>query len=73
MTRDVADRPPGSPRRTAVGRFGLAAYQLPPVCLLGHSFGAEVAAAVAATHADAVGALVLAGPTSDPQPALSDR
>ncbi|MEU8019868.1 alpha/beta fold hydrolase [Micromonospora parva] len=44
----------------------LAAYQLPPVCLLGHSFGAEVAAAVAATHPDAVRALVLAGPTSDP-------
>ncbi|RAO28993.1 3-oxoadipate enol-lactonase [Micromonospora noduli] len=44
----------------------LAAYQLPPVCLLGHSFGAEVAASVAATHPDAVRALVLAGPTSDP-------
>ncbi|MEV1071469.1 alpha/beta fold hydrolase [Micromonospora parva] len=44
----------------------LAAYQLPPVCLLGHSFGAEVAAALAATHPDAVRALVLAGPTSDP-------
>ncbi|MEU8115217.1 alpha/beta hydrolase [Micromonospora sp. NPDC048947] len=44
----------------------LATYQLPPVCLLGHSFGAEVAAAVAATHPDAVRALVLAGPTSDP-------
>ncbi|MEU7848406.1 alpha/beta fold hydrolase [Micromonospora parva] len=44
----------------------LAAYQLPPVCLLGHSFGAEVAAAVAATHPDAVRALVLAGTTSDP-------
>lgn len=44
----------------------LAAYQVPPVCLLGHSFGAEVAAAVAATHPDAVRALVLAGPTSDP-------
>ncbi|MBM7493339.1 pimeloyl-ACP methyl ester carboxylesterase [Micromonospora luteifusca] len=44
----------------------LAAYRLPPVCLLGHSFGAEVAAALAATHPDAVRALVLAGPTSDP-------
>ncbi|MDG4808669.1 alpha/beta hydrolase [Micromonospora sp. WMMD1120] len=44
----------------------LAAYGLPPVCLLGHSFGAEVAAALAATQPDAVRALVLAGPTSDP-------
>ncbi|MFG1843629.1 alpha/beta fold hydrolase [Micromonospora sp. NPDC049175] len=44
----------------------LAAYRLPPVCLLGHSFGAEVAAALAANHPDAVRALVLAGPTSDP-------
>ncbi|MEU1398239.1 alpha/beta fold hydrolase [Micromonospora zamorensis] len=44
----------------------LTAYRLPPVCLLGHSFGAEVAAALAANHPDAVRALVLAGPTSDP-------
>lgn len=44
----------------------LAAYRLPPVCLLGHSFGAEVAAALAGTHPKAVRALVLAGPTSDP-------
>ncbi|WP_410812293.1 alpha/beta fold hydrolase [Micromonospora sp. 067-2] len=44
----------------------LAAYRLPPVCLLGHSFGAEVAAALAAAHPGAVRALVLAGPTSDP-------
>ncbi|MFI6781137.1 alpha/beta fold hydrolase [Micromonospora sp. NPDC050276] len=44
----------------------LAAYRLPPVCLLGHSFGAEVAAALAATQPSAVRALVLAGPTSDP-------
>lgn len=44
----------------------LAAYRLPPVCLLGHSFGAEVAASLAAVHPDAVRALVLAGPTSDP-------
>ncbi|MEH1164418.1 alpha/beta fold hydrolase [Micromonospora sp. CPCC 205539] len=44
----------------------LAAYRLPPVCLLGHSFGAEVAAALAATHPAAVRALVLAGSTSDP-------
>ncbi|SCG69867.1 alpha/beta fold hydrolase [Micromonospora halophytica] len=44
----------------------LAAYRLPPVCLVGHSFGAEVAAALAARRPDAVRALVLAGPTSDP-------
>ncbi|MFY1620244.1 alpha/beta fold hydrolase [Micromonospora sp. WMMD736] len=44
----------------------LAAYRLPPVCLVGHSFGAEVAAALTANHPDAVRALVLAGPTSDP-------
>ncbi|MFG1676626.1 alpha/beta fold hydrolase [Micromonospora sp. NPDC049282] len=44
----------------------LAAYRLGPVCLLGHSFGAEVAAALAARRPDLVRALVLAGPTSDP-------
>ncbi|MFC0028071.1 alpha/beta fold hydrolase [Micromonospora chaiyaphumensis] len=44
----------------------LAAYRLGPVCLLGHSFGAEVVAALAARRPDLVRALVLAGPTSDP-------
>ncbi|MEH0841940.1 alpha/beta hydrolase [Micromonospora sp. CPCC 205711] len=44
----------------------LAAYGLPPICLLGHSYGAEVAASLAADHPELVGALVLAGPTSDP-------
>ncbi|PWR06350.1 alpha/beta hydrolase [Micromonospora acroterricola] len=44
----------------------LAAYQLPPACLVGHSFGAEVVAALAAAYPDLVRALVLAGPTSDP-------
>ncbi|MEH1098845.1 alpha/beta fold hydrolase [Micromonospora sp. CPCC 205561] len=44
----------------------LAAYRMPPVCLLGHSFGAEVVAALAARRPDAVRAVVLAGPTSDP-------
>jgi pimeloyl-ACP methyl ester carboxylesterase len=37
-----------------------------PVCLFGHSFGAEIAAALAATRPDLVAALVLGGPTSDP-------
>jgi pimeloyl-ACP methyl ester carboxylesterase len=44
----------------------LVAYGLPPACVLGHSFGAEVAAALAARRPDLVRALVLAGPTSDP-------
>ncbi|WP_346535647.1 alpha/beta hydrolase [Micromonospora sp. DPT] len=44
----------------------LAAYRLPPACLVGHSFGAEVAAALAARRRRALRALVLAGPTSDP-------
>ncbi|WP_433348708.1 alpha/beta fold hydrolase [Micromonospora sp. CA-111912] len=44
----------------------LTAYALPPACVLGHSFGAEVAAALAARHPGRVRALVLAGPTSDP-------
>ncbi|MEV2241215.1 alpha/beta hydrolase [Micromonospora sp. NPDC049891] len=44
----------------------LAAYRLPPVCVLGHSFGAEIAAALAVRHPEAVRAVVLAGPTSDP-------
>ncbi|MEU7175195.1 alpha/beta fold hydrolase [Micromonospora tulbaghiae] len=44
----------------------LDAYRLGPVVLLGHSFGAEVAAALTARHPGLVRALVLAGPTSDP-------
>ncbi|MEV4196964.1 alpha/beta fold hydrolase [Micromonospora globbae] len=44
----------------------LRAYRLPRVCVLGHSFGAEVAAALAARHPETVRALVLAGPTGDP-------
>jgi pimeloyl-ACP methyl ester carboxylesterase len=38
---------------------------LPPVCVLGHSFGAEVAARLARTRPDLVAAVVLAGPTTD--------
>ncbi|TDC80993.1 alpha/beta hydrolase [Micromonospora sp. KC606] len=44
----------------------LDTYRMPPVCLVGHSFGAEVAAALAARRPEAVRALVLAGPTTDP-------
>ncbi|MEV1144550.1 alpha/beta hydrolase [Micromonospora sp. NPDC049799] len=44
----------------------LSAYRLPPACLVGHSFGAEVVAAAAARHPAAVRAVGLAGPTSDP-------
>lgn len=44
----------------------LAAYALPSVCLLGHSFGAEVAAALAARQPKTLQALILAGTTSDP-------
>lgn len=39
---------------------------LPPACVVGHSFGAEVAAALAANHPHTTAALVLAGPTRDP-------
>ena len=44
----------------------LDARGLSGVCLLGHSFGAELAARLARRRPDAVAALVLAGPTSDP-------
>jgi pimeloyl-ACP methyl ester carboxylesterase len=44
----------------------LTGLRVPPACVLGHSFGAEVAAAVAASHPEPLCALVLAGPTSDP-------
>ncbi|MFC4145185.1 alpha/beta fold hydrolase [Micromonospora mangrovi] len=44
----------------------LDAYRPGPVCLLGHSFGAEVVARLAADRPELVAALVLAGPTSDP-------
>jgi pimeloyl-ACP methyl ester carboxylesterase len=39
---------------------------LGPVCVLGHSYGAEVAARLATVRPDLATALVLAGPTSDP-------
>lgn len=54
------------PRHAAHLAAWLEAYRLGPVCLVGHSFGAEVAARLVARHPDLVDALVLAGPTSDP-------
>jgi pimeloyl-ACP methyl ester carboxylesterase len=39
---------------------------LPPVGVLGHSFGAEVAAVLAADYPQSTAALVLAAPTGDP-------
>jgi pimeloyl-ACP methyl ester carboxylesterase len=44
----------------------LELHGLPPVCALGNSFGAEVAAALAVRAPRRVAALVLVGPTSDP-------
>jgi pimeloyl-ACP methyl ester carboxylesterase len=44
----------------------LAELGLTGPCLLGHSFGAQVVAAVAAAYPGLVGALALGGPTSDP-------
>jgi pimeloyl-ACP methyl ester carboxylesterase len=41
-------------------------FGLRRVCLVGHSFGAEVAARLAVLRPDAVASLVLAGPTTDP-------
>ncbi|MFR9779807.1 alpha/beta fold hydrolase [Micromonospora sp. MS34] len=54
------------PRHAAHLAAWLDAYHLGRVCLVGHSFGAEVAAALAARRPGLVRALVLAGPTGDP-------
>ncbi|MFF5084186.1 alpha/beta fold hydrolase [Actinoplanes sp. NPDC000266] len=45
----------------------LQARGLGPVCLIGHSFGAEVVARLAVHHPDAVTGVVLASPTADPR------
>jgi pimeloyl-ACP methyl ester carboxylesterase len=45
----------------------LTALDLPPACLLGCSFGCQVAADVAVRHPEMVRALVLVGPTIDPK------
>jgi pimeloyl-ACP methyl ester carboxylesterase len=42
-----------------------AALELPPACVVGNSFGAEVAAALAADHPGVAAAVVLVGPTTD--------
>jgi pimeloyl-ACP methyl ester carboxylesterase len=45
----------------------LDAADLPPVVLIGHSSGTQVAARAAAAHPDRVAAVVLASPTVDPK------
>jgi pimeloyl-ACP methyl ester carboxylesterase len=45
----------------------LDACGLSRVCLVGHSFGTEIAARLAVLRPDTVESLVLAGPTSDPR------
>ena len=45
----------------------LQALRIERVALVGHSFGAEVAARLAVLRPDRVAALVLAGPTTDPR------
>ena len=64
-----SDRPAGvqDPDRQAevVGAW-LAGRGGGPVCLVGHSYGAQVAAALAWRRPELVGALVLIGPTVDP-------
>jgi pimeloyl-ACP methyl ester carboxylesterase len=76
----LSDKPP---RAYDVGQHArsVAAWLdrrgLDRVCLVGHSFGAEVVARLAALRPDLVAALVLAGPTTDPAarswPALLGR
>jgi pimeloyl-ACP methyl ester carboxylesterase len=51
---------------TAIVAAWLTARGLGRVCVVGHSFGAEVAAALARHRPEAVAALVLGGPTADP-------
>ncbi|WP_344953701.1 alpha/beta fold hydrolase [Actinomadura miaoliensis] len=61
--------PPEPPSLRALGDAlagWLAAVDLPPVCLLGSSFGCQIAVDVAVRHRRHVRSLVLAGPTADP-------
>ena len=51
----------------------LEATGLPPVVVLGHSFGCQVAVELAVRFPDRVGGLVLAGPTIDPSARTAAR
>ncbi|MEU4557119.1 alpha/beta fold hydrolase [Actinoplanes sp. NPDC023936] len=64
-----SDKPPAAwdvTRHAAHLGAWLDALGLGPVCLAGHSFGAEVVARLAAERPALVAGLVLAGPTTDP-------
>ena len=65
----LSDKPPTAldvTEHAAVLSAWLDARGLDRVCLLGHSFGAEIAARLARLRPDVVAALVLAGATADP-------
>jgi pimeloyl-ACP methyl ester carboxylesterase len=51
----------------------LAAAELPPVAVLGNSFGCQVAVELAVRHPDHVRGLVLVGPTVDPAARTASR
>jgi pimeloyl-ACP methyl ester carboxylesterase len=51
----------------------LEATGLPPVVVLGNSFGCQVAVDLAVRHPDRVGGLVLIGPTMDPSARTASR
>jgi len=51
----------------------LEAADLPPVAMLGNSFGCQVAVELAVRHPDHVGGLVLVGPTMDPAARTASR
>lgn len=64
----LSDKPPiayGVDRHARHLSSWLEARELGRVCLVGHSFGAEVAARLAVLRPDAVASVVLAGPTCD--------
>jgi pimeloyl-ACP methyl ester carboxylesterase len=65
-----SDKPPAAydvEQHAACLSVWLDALGLGRACLVGHSFGAEVAARLAVRRPDLVAALVLAGPTCDPR------
>jgi pimeloyl-ACP methyl ester carboxylesterase len=51
----------------------LEAADLPPVAMLGNSFGCQVAVELVVRHPDHVGGLVLVGPTMDPAARTASR